>query len=318
MNIIDTAYQTTSNAKVFIEPASGIPGAVDPGVEEIKHCIRLGAATIHSRVVNITPQIASYLLSINPNNRTISGRFERTMRYDMEAGRFNGLNGQTIVISRDGLLNDGQTRLTAIKNANVSIPVMVVFGVERDSRMTVDQGRARTTGEFAKMAGLCKDAAVAAAAKLVMAYDRGLLTHKLMAGFKNNAKAAPTNSEIISFMEENIDFLNAATSKVYSIQAVERVIKRSNFIALHVILSRAADDGEIVNAFFDRLADGASLSETSPILHLRNRLIEYRQDKMTNFAVTASVVIKCWNAWRTGVEMKRLRVDPSEIQGVVK
>lgn len=99
-----------------------------------------------SEIINITPEIAQRILSRNPGNRKIvirpGGGLVARLR-DISEGRWR-LNGQNIVMSREGDLNDGQHRLWAVLLSGVHVRTSVFFGAERDSRLTLDTNEPRS------------------------------------------------------------------------------------------------------------------------------------------------------------------------------
>jgi hypothetical protein len=105
----------------------------------------------------LTPDLAKLLLANNPENRGLRlGKIGvRNIRSYAGAMRRNEwkLNGSTIVVARSGELNDGQNRCEACIAADVSVPTLLIFGVERDTRTTLDQGAARTPGDVLVMVG---------------------------------------------------------------------------------------------------------------------------------------------------------------------
>lgn len=124
-----------------------------------------------SEVVTVSPGLAGTILNRNPDNRPIRSKVNHYAA-DMIAGRWT-FNGEPILISSDGLLNDGQHRLNALIDANISLPFLFVFGVSRDSRMTVDQGAARSAGDYLGMQGVQNAKAAASIARVVIAYELG-------------------------------------------------------------------------------------------------------------------------------------------------
>jgi hypothetical protein len=60
-------------------------------------------------------------------------------------------------------------------------------------------------------------------------------------------------------------------------------------------------------AFFAKLVSGANLSENSPILRLRNLLLDEQlsASKRSSRFISA-VTIKAWNAWRNGSDVRVL------------
>lgn len=94
-----------------------------------------------AEIVKVTPQLAQKWLENNPNNRSVrKGRVEVYAR-DMKAGKWN-VTGQGIVLDKDGALLDGQHRLQAVIEANVSVDMLVISDMERVS--TYDAGMSRS------------------------------------------------------------------------------------------------------------------------------------------------------------------------------
>jgi hypothetical protein len=100
-----------------------------------------------SQLVEITVPLARVMLQRNQHNRSVSQHFVKAYSRDIASGSWS-LNGEPIILAKDGSLNDGQHRAEAIVMAGRSITVMLVIGVERDTRTTLDQGRVRTVGDY--------------------------------------------------------------------------------------------------------------------------------------------------------------------------
>lgn len=129
-------------------PASG---------QQLAAWLRRGRTEVFSVTTMLTPELALDLLSRNDANRAVSSSSSGVRSVPaysdmMRRGEWK-LNGSTIVVSRTGELNDGQHRCYANIEAGVAVPVHIVFGVDRDSRSTLDQGRARSPGDILTMEG---------------------------------------------------------------------------------------------------------------------------------------------------------------------
>lgn len=71
----------------------------------------------------VTPEMAENILAARGPNRNVSASVINKYARDMLAGRWQ-LNGQTIKISKDGQLLDGQHRLEAAKKQDaLSLPL---------------------------------------------------------------------------------------------------------------------------------------------------------------------------------------------------
>ena len=94
----------------------------------------------------ISPEMASSLLNKNKRNRAIKpGNIEK-FAAAMKAGEWD-INGETIKISEEGNLLDGQNRLYACVKAGVPFDTWVVYNVPEEMMDTIDIGAARTPAD---------------------------------------------------------------------------------------------------------------------------------------------------------------------------
>ena len=114
----------------------------------------------------ITPKIAGEMLEKNTSNyRQIQNSKVNTYASEMQAGLWQE-NGEPIVFDEDGVLKNGQHRLTAIIRANVSIKMLVVYGVSRDVT-AFDLGKIRSISEIARAEGVLCDNTTSGAAGII-------------------------------------------------------------------------------------------------------------------------------------------------------
>lgn len=87
----------------------------------------------------ITPAIARMWLDTTLKNRTL--RQSRVKQYaaDMKAGRWK-LNGESIKFDSTGHLLNGQHRLHAVIEADVTVEMLVVYNVDPSAQTTMDSG----------------------------------------------------------------------------------------------------------------------------------------------------------------------------------
>ena len=76
---------------------------------------------IRSQVEMISPKLAQQMLAANTQNRPLRDAATDLMAKDMAEGRWH-LNGESIIFSSDGVLTDGQHRLTAVVRSGVTVP----------------------------------------------------------------------------------------------------------------------------------------------------------------------------------------------------
>ncbi len=106
---------------------------------------------ITAEIIDVTPAMAREFLSHNRQNRNLTQRNVNKYSADMKSGNWE-ITGETIVFYENGDLKDGQHRLTAILKANVSVPMIVVRGIDNNVKIH-DQGRKRTTSDVLALEG---------------------------------------------------------------------------------------------------------------------------------------------------------------------
>jgi hypothetical protein len=122
--------------------------------QQLQQWLNRGRNEVFTVQTMLTPDLARLLLASNEENRHIrerSGSRRNVAAYAemMQRGEWQ-LNGSTIVVASNGQLNDGQHRCAACVKADVPVPVLITFGVHRETRTTLDQGAARSPGDVLK------------------------------------------------------------------------------------------------------------------------------------------------------------------------
>lgn len=256
-------------------------------------------------VADLTPALATVLLNHNEHNRKISRGLVETYARDMANNAWH-LNGEPIIISKTGLMNDGQHRCVSAIEAERTIPAIFVFGVERDTRTTVDQGRVRTAGDFLSMNGHSNAAALGAAASHIWQLQHnGYLS--------SSGRDKPNKGEILAIVEQ---YPNINKSVVKSAVPGGRVVGGPAMLGFcHWTFARAAGEKN-ADDFLDGLTDGAGLQRRNPILYARNRLITERGRLRPNDR--AELIFKAWNAWRRNETVWRFEVTGGQLPKVEK
>lgn len=266
--------------------------------------IEQGRDKIFTEIVTITPTIAQRLLELNADNRRVrAGRVEE-IASDILNGRWD-LNGESIKVAKTGHLNDGQHRLEAIVKADKPVQTMVVFGLPRDSRYTVDMGSPRTVGDFLGMEGAAHRDNAATAARVHNLWRRGLYLSGAGGG-KKSGLSIITKSEVRAEYWRFQKQFDRALGDIANDQFCKRVGVTAIVVA-HVILS--AVNASAAAMFFQRLRDGANLKQGDAILVLRARLMAVRSERWRPHE-KLELILRHWNAWRKNAKMTRaLRIE---------
>ena len=195
-------------------------------------------------------------------------------------------NGESLKFSGTQLL-DGQHRLHALLEADVTLPFLVVNDIDSSSFTTIDQGMSRSVKHLLEMRGCAYTHNVIAVAKRVSLYEKYGMVFANSAG--NKKRAIPVDV-LMNFIITNGEALQV------SAQMAERCrLGHTSLLAVVQFLSR---EHPRVDEFFDRLRDGITLQKNDPIRLLRDKLLMNRIGAMrrANPVVSQAWCFKAWNA----------------------
>jgi hypothetical protein len=249
-----------------------------------------GEREVFSEIVDLTPELASLLLALNTNNRTLRDHTVKNYAADIKSGRWQ-FNGESIIVCSDRVLSDGQHRGRAVIEAGQAIKVVIVFGTPSSSRTTTDGGIAKTAGDYLAIEGFVDSNNVAATgAKVLSIQVRG----KIATGSE-----MPTKQETLEFVRENPDLIE-------SVRCVNdghaRLGSKSLLAAAHYMMARK--DQAAAAVYIGKLISGENLSRTDPIYVVREKLLA--KDKRLNSNEKMKAIIMGWNNWRSKRSVKTL------------
>lgn len=279
---VDTKYVTASPDK--------------RAAEWVESRIAKSQAGIIVEKISLTPAIARALLNRNDDNRRVSEANVEAFARDVANDAW-ALNGHTIVVSKCGKLNDGQHRCLAVERADKSIDTVIIFGAERETRTTLDQGRLRSLGDFLGLEGYTNANILAAAAGYVWQYtNRGNLSYA--------RHDRPTKGEVLRFVNEHPNIVHSVARCMR--KEADAVGGKSVIAFCHWVFAQKSK-AKFADEFIDGLMFGESLDPDSPILYARNRLVTERGKLRP--AGKAELIIKAWNAWRRDTTLRRIVIS---------
>lgn len=263
-------------------------------VNWFNQCVERGKAEVFSEATILNPGLAGVLLERNPDNRGI--RQAKALQYeaDMREGRWT-FNGEPLIISKDGLINDGQHRLRAMVEANCTLPMLFVFGVERETRLTVDQGAVRTAGDFLGMEGVENAKAAASIAKLVIAIERERGARLCR---ENEVGSTPVRLRV-----ERDSKIGEAAYYAMSQYKFARSLAPPAVIgtAFYLLSDVHPEDAKI---YMDQVCVGEELRRDSPAYAARDALISLGNRR----AAKLEVIFRGWVKHRAGEPLKIAKV----------
>lgn len=263
----------------------------------------------------ITPERAAEILSRNKDNRPLSNPHVLFLARQIEQGKFQ-YNGDTIKIAPNGRLLDGQHRLSAVIKSGKPITSDVAHNVPEEAFTTIDNNRkVRSPGDVLGQKGVRNCNSVAAVAKFVISTKRGGLSVAAGSGGGSNSRASgvvPDVEDIVNFVEKTKGFEEFVADGLYLYRTGNSTLSPKDFIGMHWLISRTHP--REARDFFEKVAQGANLPANSPILMLRNRLLEAKLDRNKHLPALTQLafLVKVWNAYFLGKNLKILRWTRNE------
>ncbi|MFH9013999.1 hypothetical protein ACH4C6_21790 [Streptomyces sp. NPDC017943] len=264
-------------------------------------------------VVDITPDLAKKWLAQNTHNRNLRERVVNGYAADMRSGNWVE-DGQSIKFAKGdvvlldtppihgGPLLDGQHRLSAIVAADTTIRMLVVSNLPDSTQETMDTGAKRSLGDVLKLRGEERYVPLAAILLRVYLWEVQGQRRSMKAD-----RAKPTHRQLLQFLEQHPELRRSAEIGSRVRGAVS--ISASTAGLCHWLFNRI--DQSDCAFFFARLTDGAGLDTDDPIYALRRVAENFAKDKgRINEEHMTALVIKGWNAYREGRQVRLLTYKP--------
>ncbi len=259
-------------------------------------------------VERITPETAKKMLATNVKNRKIKSVPLSTLEESMSGDEWS-LNGESIIFDINGNLLDGQHRLTSCVKTGKTIDAVIVRGVQGDTQDTIDSGTRRHLADYIKMDGYKNYTDVSTIGKILMRKaDMGITTSL----FDNNATKRSIKAQRRFIHEQHDDRIEPL------IQPIRLVTNRYKGVPIQLLGAlfdefRKSGD-ENFNEFVAQLAGKSAAC--MPVRLLQQKFVENAADMRSHgrgvfkHSVLAAYIIKTWNAYMRGDEMKRLTFTP--------
>lgn len=229
----------------------------------------------------ITPEIASDMLETNTENRKISKGTVQAYMNDILAGNWDESVGVAISIDENGVLRDGQHRLTAIVQAGVGIHTWVCRNVSSDG--IYDNNRKRSNSDQisimrADFDGVYKSTRYISIARSIINHNNNPnLNHRMV-----------TPKEIIDFTEKHKDDLDG-----FFLNMPMTTVPKISLAVVHLALFMAYMDGVDISDimdFYEVLCSGMSTKqEEFPVIAYRN----YLKDVGNSVVITYAEIARC-------------------------
>lgn len=246
----------------------------------------------------MTPAAAEALLQENlGSNRRLRPGIVNSYAADMASGRWQS-NGETVKVSAEGVLLDGQHRLHAVIKSGACVPMMVVRGLPADSFRTIDTGYRRTGAQVMAMDGVENSSIVNSACRWA---------HMLTGSQSVGSKGMVTTQQV---------FEAYARHPLIQHYADRHASDKGLLISACVgVLALACEKygRERVDEFLGMLNSGVGLQAKQPAYELREKLIKDKRSasKYSQETIVA-LFIKALTAHMQGRGIGVLRWSPGK------
>lgn len=258
----------------------------------------------------ITPKAAHDLLGLNTHNRNPKKSAINAYARDMASGRWR-FTGETIVVSDDGRLLDGQNRLQAVVKSAHPQWFLVVYGVSAASQKNMDAGVKRSFSDTLRLQVPPVDDAtnVAALTRLIAMSGNDDARARLDRGSAITSATNPTQDELWDTFSKHEQEIISAVRRGRRIYGKLRGTSSSNYT--FATFTFDAIDPELCDTFWELVLDGGGSSD-SPTQLLRAAILRWNtmRDKPTPY-VQLGMIFKAWNQWMDGEQRKLLKFTPA-------
>ncbi|MCW3477880.1 hypothetical protein [Limobrevibacterium gyesilva] len=264
--------------------------------EEFEHLVKDFYGT---RTVMFDKAMAEVVLGYNTGNRRVTRRKLEALSRQMSSGEFEN-TGEPIILSAEGVLNNGQHRLLAVVEADAVVDMDVRFGIPRRAFTKTDTGAPRTGGDVLTIKGTAHGGQVASAVRLLILYRRGL---------PDSIRDFVSNDEVARAFDRWKDIADV----VQQVQGFSfpKSVRSTLLYAAAYLASRSQGKAKLPQWLYT-LATGLDAGRDNPAYQLRERLLRgieapigTREGLLERFAL----MIKAWNLYVAGktVSMREFR-----------
>jgi len=270
----------------------------------IKTLLKKGTKSPEINIVTITPELASILLETNTQNRPLSRQRIRMYADSMKRGQWK-VNGEAIKTCTlpDGStrLLDGQHRLEACIEANVSFDTLLVSELDENVFAVLDRGKSRGAHDVLAIAGFKSGSHIAPAAKVFIALEANLNPRN------RDHMMLITSEDVLTYCqshEEELRWTYSVSQRVYSAIGGSRTA----WMVFCVLVARERGERGTVESFMEAMATGEALSHGDPRLSVRNWCIRSGGAR-TSIPVYdyVATLIRYFNMWVEGKESSIVR-----------
>lgn len=261
--------------------------------------VTTASQSVSSTIERIDPDRARELLAVNKGNRRVDRGTVERYAAAIRRGEWR-LSHQGIAVDSDGVLLDGQHRLSAIIKAGVAVDMLVVTGIEREAFSVLDTGKRRTAGDALRLHGAADSIHVAAALRYIHLFQT------IPNGQWRGSASRLTNDQVLELYELNPGIVDCVRDG-RQISTATGIIASAAAAAIHV--TREAAPSADWSSWNEGILTGANLGLGDPRLAFRNFFANTRAQsgkRRVDAQEHMAIYIRGWNYWVQGQSRKYL------------
>lgn len=254
---------------------------------------------------------AQELLKANTNNRRHSIDHVTFLAGQMKEGKWK-FTADPIKISKSGRLLDGQHRLMAIVRSETIQKVLVVSDLEDEIFDVLDTGKNRNASDILSIKRIPSYTIFSALAKMLMLKNTNSAFWTLESGINGRKRSTTSNAAVLGFVELNYASMKDSIDFAHRLYKKANILTKAEYAFFHYLFKEK--DRDMADYFLSRISTGESLQAGCPILFVRNKLIESATSTLRlPQRIKFHYILKAWNYYRQGANIKFIRVNNDEV-----
>ena len=253
-------------------------------------------------IETVTPELAQEWLEGNVDNRRLRDTRVLNLAGILQRGEWE-LTDSAIVFDDQGVLINGQHRLTAIVVAGIPARILVLRGVPAKAQEVMDQGLGRNLGDQLHRRGVAYSTIIASA--LQWLYRINFIEETGNVHYPDPS-FRPSLRQLLALYDQHTELPDRVTS-LNKLRYYLKIRQGPTLAIQDRLLNIDASDTDI---FFKSWEEGTGLAKTDPIWRLREWCLQDARTRTTQGRAPdyryVAYVFKAWNHWREGQPISRL------------
>ena len=256
--------------------------------------------------VLIDPGLATELLKGNVANRTLTRTKVLKYANDIRSGNWTADTAETIKLTSNMRLLDGQHRLSAIVESKQAVYMFIAYNVPESAMNNIDTGFTRTTKNIFELNGITNAQSISSAIKKYLAYKN----FKYNVGENDPVKQMNiTNKQALDEYNSRPEFWQDLQTRFQKNRSKFKNLEVTYLMSWFALCNDI--DSQMTTTYFNALLSGVGFSNTKdPIYLFRQYLIE--KCKTNNRTMNFALFVKSWNLMRKKQTLTILRYNAAE------